>query len=59
MHEADSCGDGKVPVEYRFEQETLWLPQATMANLYDFLQDTLNEQVYLTSSLFIKNIALI
>ena len=26
--------DGEVRVECRFEQETLWLPQATIANLY-------------------------
>ncbi len=26
--------DGEVRVECRLEQETLWLPQATIANLY-------------------------
>ncbi|HCB0991181.1 TPA: DNA-binding protein [Klebsiella variicola subsp. variicola] len=26
--------DGEVRVECRFEQETLWLPQATITNLY-------------------------
>lgn len=29
-----ASGDGKVRVECRFEQEILWLPQATIANLY-------------------------
>lgn len=29
-----ASGDGEGCVECRFEQETLWLPQATIANLY-------------------------
>lgn len=32
-----ASGDGAVRVECRFEQETLWLPQATIANLYQIL----------------------
>lgn len=29
-----ASGDEKVRVECRFEHETLWWPQATIANLY-------------------------
>lgn len=29
-----ASGDGKVRVECRFESDTLWLPQASIANLY-------------------------
>lgn len=37
--------DGKVRVECRFEQETLWLPQATIANLYQITPQAVTQHI--------------
>ncbi|EOV8482487.1 virulence RhuM family protein [Klebsiella aerogenes] len=40
-----ASGDGKVCVECRFESDTIWLSQATMAELYDKDVRTINEHL--------------
>ena len=40
-----ASGDGKVRVECRFESDTIWLSQATMAELYDKDVRTINEHL--------------
>ncbi|CAI0911164.1 virulence RhuM family protein [Serratia ficaria] len=40
-----ASGDGKVRVECRFEQETLWLPQATIANLYQVTPQAITQHI--------------
>ncbi|MBL0872369.1 virulence RhuM family protein [Serratia nevei] len=37
--------DGEVRVECRFEQETLWLPQATIANLYQVTPQAITQHI--------------
>ncbi|MCW7761363.1 virulence RhuM family protein [Photorhabdus luminescens] len=37
--------DGEVRVECRFEQETLWLPQATIANLYRVTPQAITQHI--------------
>ncbi len=37
--------DGSVRVECRFESDTIWLSQASMANLYDKDVRTINEHL--------------
>lgn len=37
--------DGEVRVECRFEQETLWLPQATIANLYQITPQAVTQHI--------------
>ena len=37
--------DGEVRVECRFEQETLWLPQATIANLYQITPQAITQHI--------------
>ncbi len=37
--------DGEVHVECRFEQETLWLPQATIANLYQVTPQAITQHI--------------
>lgn len=37
--------DGDVRVECRFEQETLWLPQATIANLYQITPQAVTQHI--------------
>ncbi len=37
--------DGAVRVECRFEQETLWLPQATIANLYQVTPQAITQHI--------------
>ncbi|GAB80688.1 virulence RhuM family protein [Shimwellia blattae] len=37
--------DGEVHVECRFEQETLWLPQATIANLYQITPQAITQHI--------------
>ena len=45
-----ASGDGKVRVECRFESDTIWLSQATMAELYDKDVRTINEHLINTFS---------
>ncbi len=40
-----ASGDGKVRVECRFEQETLWLPQATIASLYQVTPQAVTQHI--------------
>lgn len=40
-----STEDGKTRVECRFENETIWLSQALMAELYDRSKKTINEHL--------------
>lgn len=40
-----ASGDGAVRVECRFEQETLWLPQATIANLYQITPQAVTQHI--------------
>lgn len=40
-----ASGDGKVRVECRFESETIWLSQASIAELYDKDVRTINEHL--------------
>lgn len=40
-----ASGDGEVRVECRFEQETLWLPQATIANLYQITPQAVTQHI--------------
>ncbi|EMF0803997.1 TPA: virulence RhuM family protein [Klebsiella aerogenes] len=40
-----ASGDGKVRVECRFESDTIWLSQATLAELYDKDVRTINEHL--------------
>lgn len=40
-----SSGDGKVCVECRFEHETLWLPQATIAKLYQVTPQAITQHI--------------
>ncbi len=37
--------DGEVRVECRFEQDTLWLPQATIANLYQITPQAITQHI--------------
>ena len=37
--------DGEVRVECRFEQETLWLPQATIASLYQVTPQAVTQHI--------------
>ncbi len=37
--------DGEVRVECRLEQETLWLPQATIANLYQVTPQAITQHI--------------
>jgi hypothetical protein len=37
--------DGEMRVECRFEQETLWLPQATIANLYQITPQAVTQHI--------------
>lgn len=37
--------DGEVRVECRFEHETLWLPQATIANLYQVTPQAITQHI--------------
>lgn len=40
-----ASNDGEVRVECRFEQETLWLPQATIANLYQVTPQAITQHI--------------
>ena len=40
-----SSGDGEVRIECRFEQETLWLPQATIAHLYQVTPQAITQHI--------------
>ncbi len=40
-----ASGDGRVRVECRFEQETRWLPQATIANLYQITPQAVTQHI--------------
>ena len=40
-----TSADGRTHVECRFESDTLWLSQATMAELYDKDVRTINEHL--------------
>ena len=40
-----ACSDGKIRVERRFESDTIWLSQASMADLYDKDVRTINEHL--------------
>lgn len=37
--------NGKIRVECRFEQETLWLPQATIVNLYQITPQAVTQHI--------------
>lgn len=37
--------DGEVRVECRFEQETLWLPHATIVNLYQITPQAVTQHI--------------
>lgn len=40
-----ASGDGKVRVECRFESDTLWLPQASIANLYQITPQAVTQHI--------------
>lgn len=40
-----ATGDGEIRIECRFEQETLWLPQATLANLYQITPQAITQHI--------------
>ena len=40
-----SSDDGKMRIECRFENETLWLPQATIANLYQVSPQAITQHI--------------
>ncbi len=40
-----ASGDGKVRIECRFEQETLWLSQAAIASLYQITPQAITQHI--------------
>lgn len=40
-----ASGDGEIRIECRFEQETLWLPQATLASLYQVTPQAITQHI--------------
>ena len=44
-----ASADGKVSIECRFEGDTLWLPQAAMAELYQVTPQAFRQQINVIS----------
>jgi len=40
-----ASGDGKVRIECRFESDTLWLPQAAIASLYQVTPQAITQHI--------------